>query len=141
MTGRERLGVLRGVVELADASDAELRSLLPFFDEVCVPAGVVLAREGRLGHELFVVATGEVEVCRQGRATGLRPGESFGWTAMRARGAYDATAVTMSAACLLVMSHAQFGAAEALAVSRVRPVGYSLTQTSNRARGRPVEPA
>jgi len=141
MTGRERLGVLRGVVELAGVSDAELRSLLPFFDEVCVPAGMVLAREGRLGHELFVVAAGEVEVCRQGRAAGLRPGGSFGWTAMRARGAYDATAVTVSPACLLVMSHAQFRAAETAADSSVCPVGYSPTQTPNRAHTRPVEPA
>jgi len=141
MTGRERLGVLRGVVELAGVSDAELRSLLPFFDEVCVPAGTVLAREGRLGHELFVVAAGEVEMCRQGRSTRLRPGESFGWTAMRARGTHDATAVTVSPACLLVMSHAQFRAAETVARSSVRPVSYSPTQTANRAHTRPVEPA
>jgi hypothetical protein len=141
MTDRERLGVLRGVVELAAVPEVALRSLAPFFDEVCVPAGVVLAQEGRLGHEFFVVAAGEVDVCRRGRATGLRPGESFGWRAMRERGRHDATAVTMSPACLLVMSHAQFRAAEALVGSSVRPVTHSTTQTRNRAHTRPVEPA
>lgn len=114
MTDHERLRVLRGTAELGGASDEALRSLLPFFDEICLPAGVVLAREGRLSHEFFVVAAGEVEVCRQGSATRLRPGESFGWTAMRERGRHDATVVTMSPARLVVMSHAQFRAAEAL---------------------------
>ena len=117
MTDRERLGVLRRVAELAGATDEALRSLVPFFDEVCLPAGVVLAREGRLGHEFFVVVGGEVEVCRQGRATPLRTGDSFGWTAMRERGHHDATVVTMSPARLLVMGHAQFRAAEALAAA------------------------
>ena len=114
MTARERFGVLRRVAELAGATDEALRSLVPFFDEIYLPAGVALAREGRLGHEFFVVAGGEVELCRQGRATALRTGDSFGWTAMRERGRHDATVVTLSPARLLVMSHAQFGAAEAL---------------------------
>ena len=114
MTEGERLGVLRRVAGLAGATDEELRSLVPFFDEIWLPAGVVLAREGRLSHEFFVVASGEVEVCRQGRATALRPGDPFGWTAMRERGRHDAAAVTMSPVCLLVMGHAQFRAADAL---------------------------
>ena len=141
MTERERLGVLRGVTELAGASEATLRSLVPYFDEVSLPQGAVLAREGRLGHEFFIVADGEVAVCRDGQALGLRPGESFGWKAMHERGRHDATAVTTSPARLLVMSHAQFRAAEALVGSSVQRVTSSVVQTPNTAPTRRREPA
>lgn len=117
MTVAERLAILRSVDELSSAGDDELRSLLPFFDEVLVPAGVAVAREGRLGHEFFVVANGELEVCRRGRASRLGPGCSFGWATMHDRGRHDATVVTMSPAQLLVMSHSQFRAVEALALA------------------------
>ena len=113
MTARERAGVLRGVVELSALDHSALESLLPFFDEVTVPAGALLACEGRLGHEFFVVAEGEVEVCRRRRATRLGPGGSFGWAVMHERGRHDATLVAISPARLLVMSHAQFRAADA----------------------------
>lgn len=119
MTDSERLGVLRGVTELAGAGDAALQSLLAFFDEVRVPAGAVLVREGQFGHEFVVVAEGEVEACRRGRAQVLRRAGSFGWQAMHERGRHDATVVTMSPARLLVMSHAQFRAIEGAQVPRV----------------------
>ena len=141
MTERERLGLLRGVAELAGASDASLRSLVSYFDEVSVPPGLVLAREGRLGHEFFVVAEGEVEVCRDDHASRLRPGDSFGWEAMHERGRHDATVVTTSLTRLLVMSHAQFRAAEALVGSSVQPVASSVAQTRNTAHTRQREPA
>lgn len=112
MTAADRFSVVRGIGELTGASDAAVRSLVAFFDEVVVPAGVVLARGGELGHEFWVVADGTVEVCRRGRPTLLRRGESFGWAAMRDRGVHDATAVTVSPARLLVMGHAQFRTVE-----------------------------
>jgi CRP-like cAMP-binding protein len=91
-----------------------MNELRRHFDEVSVPAGMVLAQEGRLCHEFFVVVAGELEVCRQGRASRLGPGEAFGWKAMHERGRHDATVITMSPARLLVMGHAQFRAAEGL---------------------------
>ena len=115
MTAHERSDVLCRVAELSALDPAARQSLLPFFDEVTVPDGALLACEGRFGHEFFVVAEGEVEVCRRGRATRLGPGGSFGWTVMRERGRHDATLVATSPARLLVMSHAQFRAADALA--------------------------
>lgn len=114
MSEKERLDILRNVKELSTADDTKLRSLLPFFDEVAVPAGVAVAQESRLCHEYLVVASGQLEICRRGRATLLGPGGSFGWTPMRVRGRHDATVVTTSPVQLLVMSHSQFRAAEAL---------------------------
>jgi CRP-like cAMP-binding protein len=114
MSHRERQAILRQVAALSRLDDASLSSLLPFFDEVCVAGGIVLAREGRLSHEFVVVAGGELELCHRGRASRLGPGDAFGWEAMRRRGQNDATVTTISPAHLLVMSHAQFRAVEAL---------------------------
>jgi len=125
MSKDARLEALRRVPELSQFPDAGLRALLMFFDEVVVPAGVAIAVEGRLCHEYVVVASGELEVCRKGRATRLGPGESYGWRAMEGRLRHDATVVTMSPARVLVMGHAQFRAVEGLAPSSVHSVGSS----------------
>ena len=125
MSEDARLEALRRVPELLKFSDAEVRSLLMFFDEVVLPAGVAIALEGRLCHEYVVVASGELEICRKGRATRLGPGASYGWRAMEGRLRHDATVVTMSPARVLVMGHAQFRAAEGLAPSSVRSVSSS----------------
>ena len=114
MSNRERLEVLRSVHVLSGVDDAMLAALLPFFDEVTVPAGTVVAHEGRLCHELVVVAGGELEVCRRGRASRLGVGGAFGWDEMRERGRHDATVLTVAPSHLLVMSHAQFRAAAAV---------------------------
>ena len=112
MSNSERLDVLRGAKELGGRTDAQIRRLLPFVDEVTVPPGTVIAEAGRLCHQLVIVASGMLEICRNGRSGRLGPGDVFGWNAMRERGAYDATVQSVSPARLLVMSHEQFRAAE-----------------------------
>ena len=110
MSNQERLDVLRSVDALSGADAATLTELLPFFDEVLIEAGEVIAREGTLCHEFLVVADGELEVCRRGVASRLRPGDAFGWNEMRERSRHDATVLTVAPSVLLVMSHAQFRA-------------------------------
>jgi CRP-like cAMP-binding protein len=102
---------------LAGFDEARLRSLLPFIDEACIPAGSLVAQEGRLCHEFVIVAAGELETCRQGRPGSLGPGDAFGWSEMRDRHPHSATVRAVSPAHLLVMSHEQFRAADALALS------------------------
>ena len=114
MTQKERFRIMRGSKEFGRYGDKQLRALLRFIDEVSVPAGAELAREGRLCNQLVVVADGELETCSQGRPGKLGPGDSFGWTAMRRRGFHDATVLAASGARLLVMSHKQFRAVAAL---------------------------
>ena len=94
-----------------------LESLVGFFDEVCVSPGTPVAQEGRLCHEFVVVATGQLESCRHGRATRLGPGDVLGWQAMRDRGRHLASVHAVSPAHLLVMSHEQFRAADALTLA------------------------
>lgn len=110
MSDSERLDTLRATKELGGRTDAQLRRLLPFVDEVSVPPGTVIAEAGRLGHQLVIVASGMLETCRNGRSGRLGPGDVFGFSAMADRGSYDATVLSISPARLLVMSHAQFGA-------------------------------
>jgi CRP-like cAMP-binding protein len=110
MSDSERLDVLRAAKELAGWTDSRLRALLPFVDEVTIPAGEVVAEAGRLCHQLVIVASGSLEACRNGRSGLLGRGDTIGWKAMLDRGVYEATVLSVSTARVLVMSHAQFGA-------------------------------
>lgn len=114
MSDNDRLRVLRATREFAGLSDAELRGLLPFFDEQCVAAGTRLADEGRLCHQFVIVASGFLQTCRDGTPGKLGPGETFGWDAMRSRGKNDGTLLAAGPAHVLVMGHGQFRAAEAV---------------------------
>ena len=114
MTNRDRLRALRATTELASFTTGQLQGLLPFIDERYVPAGTELAREGSLCHELLIVAGGEVEACGKSGWAKLGPGHTIGWQAMRDRGLNEATVVAASPTHVLVMSHHQFRAAEAL---------------------------
>lgn len=115
MSTEERLRALRAAKELRGLSTAQLRRLMPYFDEQCIAAGEQLALEGGLCHQFVIVASGSLETCRQGRPGTLGPGGAFGWQAMRDRGVYDASVYAGSPAHLLVMSHDQFRAVAALA--------------------------
>ena len=114
MSSRERLRILQATRELARFTSAQLQRLLPFIDEQCVPAGTELAREGRLCHELIIVGGGLLETHGHAGRQQLRPGDTVGWMAMRARGINDATVIAVAPSHLLVMSHEQFRAADAL---------------------------
>lgn len=114
MSNRDRLRILRLTKELEGCSDAQLHGLLPFVDEVVVPAGTLVAQEGRLCHQFLVVASGELQTYRHGRVGKLASGDTLGWTAMYEQGSYDATVTAVSITRLLVMGHAQFRAVKAV---------------------------
>jgi len=114
MSNRDRFRILRMTKEFAACRDAQLLKLVPFFDEVLVPAGTHLAQEGRVSHQFLIVAVGELETCRQGMRGKLEPGDAFGWTAMYEHGRDDATVIAASSARLLVMGHGQFRALKAI---------------------------
>ena len=109
MKVEERVGLLRSVPELVGLRDAARH-----FDEVRVAAGEVVAEEGALCHQYLVVAEGALQTLWRGRTCELGPGDSFGFSAMRRRGVNPAGVVALTEARVLVMSHAQFRAAEAL---------------------------
>lgn len=115
MTHSEREQLLRGTTHFAGCSDGALRELSMLVDEVCIPAGTLLAEQGRLCHELVIVVSGVLETCRAGRTGLFGRGSTFGWNAMRDRAVHEASVRAATPATLLVMSHLQFGTAAAIA--------------------------
>ena len=108
-----RIDTLRATPELAFYPDRELETLLPHFDEVTLPAGTVVAREGEKASAFVVVMQGRLKATtRSDRTRTLIAGDSFGWKAMWERDSNTATVVVEEDARLLVMSHAQFRAAK-----------------------------
>jgi adenylate cyclase len=87
----------------------ELAAIAQQVDEIDVPAGKVLAREGELGHEFFVIESGTAEVIRSGqRINELGPGDFFGEMALLDEDRRTATVTATAPMRLLVMTGASF---------------------------------
>jgi CRP-like cAMP-binding protein len=66
-----------------DLSRAELVELAKVTEDIEFDEGKVLAREGEIGHEFFVIVDGEVAVTKDGREIRrLSPGDFFGEIAL-----------------------------------------------------------
>jgi CRP-like cAMP-binding protein len=100
---------------MAPYADRQLEGLLPYFDEVTLPAGTLVAREGKPCTEFAVVMRGRLQAIAPAGSRTLVAGDSFGWEAMWDREANSATVVVEAHAHLLVMSHSQFRAVKAVA--------------------------
>jgi voltage-gated potassium channel len=78
-------------------------------DRVDVPAGTVIARQGELAHEFFVIVAGTVEVTRDGHfVTELGAGDFFGEIALVGDPHRTATVVTTSYVELAVLGRREF---------------------------------
>jgi CRP-like cAMP-binding protein len=116
VAGASRIETLRVARELATCSDRYLEGLLPYFDEVSLPAGTRVAREGDRCTAFAVVMNGRLQAnagCARTRT--LIAGDSFGWNAMMERASNEETVIVAADARLLVMSHAQFRAVKVVA--------------------------
>jgi CRP-like cAMP-binding protein len=68
MLGQDtKIKLIKSVPLFADCSRRELRELAAAIDEVVVPAGYDLTREGQTGRELVVIVDGAADVRRRGR--------------------------------------------------------------------------
>lgn len=111
-----RLKALRSAAELARCSTSQLRPLLQYLDEVVVHEGCQVAVEGQLCSQFLIVMEGRLRsASRRGGRHTLEAGDSWGWNEMWERSVNDATIVAETDARLLVMGHAQFRAAKAVA--------------------------
>jgi CRP-like cAMP-binding protein len=105
----QKLELLKRTPLLSDLGRRELEEVERLVDEVDVPAGKVLMREGDSGREFFVLVTGTVAIDRGGtRVRTLESGEFFGEIALLAEGPRTATATTEGPATLLVLGHREF---------------------------------
>ena len=82
-------------------------------EEVDVPAGKVLARQGDLGDEFFVIEAGRAEVTREGeRIAELGPGDFFGEMALLEADRRNATVTATTPMTVIAMTRGSFRAIE-----------------------------
>ena len=92
-----------------DQLDRVARSI----DEVDVPAGKELTREGDIGHEFFVIEDGSASVQKNGEEISVMgPGDFFGEIALLESPRRTATVVATTPMRLLVMHSRDFKAME-----------------------------
>lgn len=104
-----KLNALSRVPLFARCTRKELEFIAREGDEVDVPAGKTLIRQGRPGDTFYIQIAGTSEVKVGGkRRRVMNPGDFFGEISMIDRGAGTATVTTLSNSRLFVMSHAQF---------------------------------
>lgn len=130
----------------ANCTKKELEFLATRADEVDVPGGKALTRQGRSGDTFYVMLDGQAEVEIDGKHRGtLKTGDFFGEIGMLDLGPATATVTTKGKAQLLVMSHAQFRDAikanDGLLVKVLRAMGQRLRADLDIARAGNSNPA
>ena len=111
MARDEKLDLLHSIPLFDRLDRKHLGRLGMLTEEVDVPAGKVLIRQGELGDEMMVIVTGTVTVERDGaQINSLKPGDFFGEIALIDRGPRTATVTADTPCRLLVISHRDFRA-------------------------------
>jgi CRP/FNR family transcriptional regulator, cyclic AMP receptor protein len=72
-----KIDLLRRIPLFADCSKRELREIAQVADELDLPAGTTLTREGATGAELVVIVEGAADVHRRGRKINTVSGDDF----------------------------------------------------------------
>jgi CRP/FNR family transcriptional regulator, cyclic AMP receptor protein len=107
----EKLDLLHRIPLFSGFDNRRLERLGMLADEVDVPAGKVLMRQGDSGTEMMVVVRGRVGVERDGeRLNTLGPGDFFGEIALVDGGPRTATVTAEEPTTLLVIAHREFHA-------------------------------
>src|SRR4029079_7777735 len=106
-----KLELLKRVPLFKDLSKHDIEQVGQLTEEVDVPAGQVLTREGAPGSEFFVILDGTVRIDVRGDTVRtMEAGDFFGEIALVDDGPRTATAVTTTPAKLLVLGRREFRA-------------------------------
>jgi CRP/FNR family transcriptional regulator, cyclic AMP receptor protein len=104
-----KIELIKSVPLFEDCSRRELREIAATADEVVVPAGYVLTKEGASGKELIVIVEGAAEVRRRGRKINdLGAGDFLGEIALISGAARTATVRTTQPTHALVLTGRAF---------------------------------
>jgi CRP-like cAMP-binding protein len=104
-----KVDLIRHVPLFSRLSRSDLREVASLVDEVDMPEGKMLTREGDAGHEFFVLVDGTAAVNRDGREIAtMKPGDFFGELALVSDRPRTATVTTTSPARLLVLDERAF---------------------------------
>jgi CRP/FNR family transcriptional regulator, cyclic AMP receptor protein len=102
---------LKAVDLLRDCTYAQLEEVARLAERVHVGEGEVLAREGRIGRELFLILSGWVAVIQKGRRVNtLGQGNFFGELAAMDPGPRNATVTALSDLDVLIIGPREFSA-------------------------------
>jgi CRP/FNR family cyclic AMP-dependent transcriptional regulator len=104
-----KVRLLAGVDLFGGCSKSELSRIAALADEIDVPAGKELTREGDSGWEFFVIAEGNAKATRGGRRiAAFGPGAFFGEMSLLDEGPRSATVEAETDMQLLVMTSRGF---------------------------------
>ena len=111
LRSRSKVEFIARVPLFAGLSKRELGRVASLADEIDLPAGKLLIREGERGREFFVLLEGEAEVTRKGKKLATRgAGEFFGEIALVSSLPRIATVKTRKASRALVIRDVEFRA-------------------------------
>lgn len=104
-----KLDLLGRVPLFSDLGKKELREVGQLAEEIDVPAGRPLMRQGEHGREFFVIVSGSVRIDKDGQTVAtMGPGDFFGEIALVDGGTRTATATTETDSKLLLVGHREF---------------------------------
>ena len=104
-----KLELMRRVPLFAGCKSTALEQIGQLADEVDVPDGYTLIREGAFGEQFFLIIEGRVRLERGGQAIGtLGAGDFLGEISLIDKGRTTATATTEGPARLFVLGHREF---------------------------------
>jgi CRP-like cAMP-binding protein len=72
-----KIELLKGIPLFSGCNKRELAEISMITDEIELPAGTILIREGELGRQFFVLVAGSVDVRQKGRKLPTRGGAGF----------------------------------------------------------------
>lgn len=105
----QKVELLRQIAVFAGAGRRELEALAAQADELVVPAGRTILRQGSTGRELVLLLDGEADVLRDGRIINrIGSGDVAGEIALLSRGPRTATVRTTKPTRLLVLTDVAF---------------------------------
>jgi CRP-like cAMP-binding protein len=115
MGAEEAVDRLQGVDLLRNCTHAQLREVARLAERIQVGEGEVLAREGRIGRELFLILSGSVAVTQMGRrVNALGPGDFFGELAAMDPGPRNATVTALTNLDVLIIGPRELSAMSAI---------------------------
>ena len=102
---------LQGVDLLRNCTHAQLQEVARLAERVQVAEGEVLAREGRIGREFFLILSGSVAVTQMGRRVNtLGSGDFFGELAAMDPGPRNATVTALTDLDVLIIGPRELSA-------------------------------
>jgi CRP-like cAMP-binding protein len=104
-----KLALLKSVSLFSSMSKKDLQAVERLADQVDIPAGRVIMRQGDHGNEMYVISSGSVRVERNGKEVAtLGPGHAVGEMALLSEGPRLATVTTLEPTTTFVLGHREF---------------------------------